>query len=151
MKKLLLVILGPFLLVASVTIGIIWWDRGAPPGFEPPMTDVLLSDLSRAHRGVRVRGTAHYELRITQRDAKGTSWYLFPLFPVGDTGGREITAIVRTTTQPDPLLGFEDLTLEGLARPPGRMISGKVVDALLERGYQFSEDFVLIEAFDRSD
>ena len=143
MKKLLLTILGPFLLVVGVTVGVIWWDRGAPPGFRPSLTDVTVQTINRDHRGVRIAGTAHHELRIKQGDHN-----LFPMMAPGDTTGREILVMVRTTHEVGRLVGFEDLTIEGLCRPPGQMIPHAVAEALMERGYHFVEGYVLIEAFD---
>jgi hypothetical protein len=143
MKKLLLTILGPFFLVVATTVGIIWWDRGAPPGFRPSVTDVTVQSISRDHRGVRISGTAHHELRIKQGE-----YSLFPLMASGDTLGREIRVMVRSTREVDRLVGYEDLTIEGLCRPPGQMIPHSVAEALMERGYHFADDYVLIEAFD---
>ena len=143
MKKLLLTILGPFFVVAASAIGIIWWDRGAPPGFRPPVTDVTVEDINREHRGVRIKGTAHHELRIKQGEHN-----LFPLMAPGDTLGREIRVMVRSTHEVDRLIGYEDLTIEGLCRPPGQMIPHSVAEALMERGYHFADHYVLIEAFD---
>ncbi len=149
MKKLLLTILGPFLLVAGATVGIIWWDRGAPPGFRPTVHDVTVAELTRDHRGVRVKGTGHYELRIRQTDSEsGRVWHLYPLFPLGDTMGREISVLVRTRREPDRLAGYADVTVEGLARPPGHIVPRSIIEALLEKGYHFTSDYVLIEEFD---
>lgn len=147
MKKLLLTILGPFFLVVGVTVGVVWWDRGAPPGFRPPLVDVAVADIHREHRGVRLVGTAHYELRIQQKEGDDL-YIIYPLFPPGDTLGRDIRVLVRTRRMPDRLVGYEDVTVEGLARPPGRLITGAVIDALLSRGYSIQEDFVLVNEFD---
>jgi len=147
MKKLLIAILGPFLLVVTVSIGIFWWANGAPPGFRPKIHDVAFEELNYDHRGVRVKGTAHYELRIQQGEEEGDTWYIFPLFPTGDTLGKHIRVMVRTPIAPDRLLGFEDLTVEGLARPPGQLVPRSVIGALLAKGYDVDERFVLIEQF----
>ena len=143
MKKLLLTILGPFFLVVSTTFGIILWDRGAPPGFRPPVTDVTVETIHREHRGVRIEGTAHHELRIKQGE-----YSLFPLMSPRDTIGREIRVMVRSTKEIDRLVGYEDMTVEGLCRPPGNMIPHAIAEALIERGYHFADNYVLIEAFD---
>ena len=143
MKKMLLTILGPFFLVTAVTVGIIWWDRGAPPGFRPPVTDVTVDTINRDHRGVRITGTAHHELRIKQGE-----YNLFPLLATGDILGREIKVMVRSTREIDRLVGFEDLTIEGFCRPPGQMLPHSVAEALMERGYSFADHYVLIEVFE---
>ena len=151
MKKLLLTILGPFVLVAAVALGIYTWDNGALPFMRPAAVDVSVEDINYDdYRGVRVKGTAHYELRIQQKE--GDQLYtMYPLFPPGDTIGRDVRVIVRTKKVPDRLLGFEDVTVEGLARPPGRLVPSAVTDALLERGYSIQDDFVLINEFDEED
>lgn len=147
MKKLLLTILGPIMLVGAIVVGVVWWDRGAPPGFRPPVVDVTVEELSYDHRGVRVEGTAHYGLRIQQKEGD-KEYILYPLMPRGDTTGKIIRAMVRTTRLPDRLVGIEDVTVEGLARPPGRLVPRSVVEALLARGYAFEEDFVLVLEFE---
>ena len=72
-------------------------------------------------------------------------FYLYPLLPKGDTLGREIHVLLRTTTKPDDLYGFEDRTFEGFARPPGNLVDRTVRDAMMKKGYHFTEDFVLVE------
>lgn len=147
-KKLLLVVLGPFVLVSSVAIGLYWWDRGAPPGFRPRVVDVAPDEVDYDHRGVRITGTAHYTVRLTQKARSGTTWYLFPVMERGDTSGRYVHVIVRTKTAPDDLLGLEDVVVEGLARPPGAIVGPQVREALIEAGYELDEKVVLIEAFE---
>ena len=66
MNRTVVAILFPFLAVASGTIGVIWWDRGAPPGFNPTPHPTAIEALTREHRGVRIKGTAHYEVRLSQ-------------------------------------------------------------------------------------
>lgn len=145
MKKLLLTILGPFVVVASIGLGVYWWDRGALPGFRPPTVDVTVKEINREHRGVRLKGTAHYELRILQE--KGT-YILYPLMERGDTTSKEIHVLVRSHKVPDRLTSFEDVTVEGFARPPGRSVPRSVADALMERGYYFEADVVLVEEYE---
>ncbi|MCB9780350.1 MAG: hypothetical protein H6742_17430 [Alphaproteobacteria bacterium] len=147
-KKLLLVVLGPFLLVSTAATGLYWWDHGAPPGFQPRVVDVSVQDVDYDNRGVRISGTAHYTVRLTQRAESGAAWYLFPLMEKGDTTGRYVEVIVRTRTAPDDLLGLEDVVVEGLARPPGAIVGPAVREALIEAGYELDEKVVLVEAFE---
>ena len=58
MNKNILAVLIPFAAVAGSVIGFVWWDRGAPPGFNPTPHPVSVTDVTRAHRGVQIRGTA---------------------------------------------------------------------------------------------
>ncbi|RME23831.1 MAG: hypothetical protein D6798_12715 [Deltaproteobacteria bacterium] len=149
MKKLLMVVLGPMLLVAVVAIGVVWWDRGAPPGFRPEVVDVTPDDITWNHRGVRLRGTANYAVRLTQKSSRGDrTWYLFPVMPLGDTMSRHVRVVVRTERAPDPMLGFEDVEIEGIARPPGAVIGPDVREALIQAGFELDEKLVLVEAFD---
>ena len=148
MRKILIAILVPCALVAAGTIGVVWWDRGAPPGFRPTLHDVDVLDVSRDHRGVRIKGTAHYTVRVRQTMGSGEVFTLFPLMEREDVMGRQIHVLVRSTRLPDELTTFEDLTVEGLARPPGRLVGHTVRDALEDGGYHFDDDYVLIESFD---
>ena len=145
MRKVVAVVGGPFVLVAAVAIGVVWWDRGAPPGFDPPIFDVEIEEITRDHRGVRLKGTGHYEAKVLQTASNGDTWTLFPLFPTGDTIGREVHVLVRTTLVPDDLYSFEDLVIEGMARPPGRLVPRAAREAIYDRGYSLTEDYVLVE------
>ena len=150
MKHPLVLVLGlplrVFLLSAAGFVGFVWWDRGAPPGFQPPAEPVAVADITRNHRGVRVEGTAHYGVKLVQK-AGDSTWYLFPLFEPGDTASRDIRVVVRTQRKPGELYSFEDLQVEGLARPPGTLMPRSTQDQLTSRGYTFSPDFVLVEEF----
>ena len=148
MRKAVMAVLIPFGLVASAAIGFVWWDRGAPPGFKPTLEDVDLATINRNHRGVRIKGTAHYEVRLTQTMADGDVFAMFPLLEQGDSLSREIVVLVRTPRMPERLVTFEDVVVEGLARPPGRLVGPKIRAALEAGGYHFTERYVLIDAFD---
>jgi len=148
-KKLLVAVLSPVLLVSAVAVGVVWWDRGAPPGFRPSLVDVTPDQISYDNRGVRLSGTAHYAVRLTQKASKGDRvWHLFPVLPLGDTMSRHVRVVVRTEREPDPMLGFEDVEIEGLARPPGAIIGPQVREALIQAGFELDEKLVLVEAFD---
>ncbi|MCK6503701.1 hypothetical protein L6R53_09930 [Myxococcota bacterium] len=149
MKKLLAAVLLPMLLVATGAVAVVWWDRGAPPGFRPKVVDVTPAEISYDHRGVRLIGTAHYQVRLAQKTADGSQqWWVFPVLARGDTTGRYVEVVVRTSRQPDPMLGFEDVRIEGIARPPSSIIGPEVREALIEGGYELDEKLVLVEAFD---
>ena len=144
MRKLALTIVGPFVLVIAATVGFIWWERGAPPGFRPESIDVDVSTINRDHRGVRIRGTGHLQARVRQESGEDT-WYLYPLLPPGDTLGREVRVLLRTQTKPDDLYGFEERTVEGFARPPGNLIDRVVLSTLEKNDYILMDDFVVVE------
>jgi len=145
LRKVMAVVGGPFVVVAGVAFGVVWWDRGAPPGFDPPIVDVEIGQITRDNRGVRLTGTAHYEAKVRQTASNGDSWTLFPLFPAGDTIGREVHVLVRTTLEPEDLYSFEDLVVEGMARPPGRLVPRAAREAIYDRGYSLTDDYVLVE------
>lgn len=146
MKKLALVVLGPILVVALAALGFVWWERGAPPGFRPTPVDVTVDSISRDNRGVTLTGTAHLQARLKQTSSGSDEvWYLYPLMSKGDTTGKDIHVMLRTTVKPNDLYGFEDRTVTGFARPPGRLVTRDVREALLQKGYSFDEDYVLVE------
>ena len=57
--------------------------------------------------------------------------------------------MVRTRREPNGFYGFEDLTVEGLARPPGRLVPRQARETLLAKGYVFDDHYVLIEEFEQ--
>ncbi len=147
--RILLTILGPMLLVLGATVGVIWWDRGAPPGFRPPVVEVSPATITRENRGVRIQGTLHNEARLKQTVAgEDEVWWLIPMFPKGDTLGREVRVLLRTRQTPDGFYGIEDRTVEGFARPPGSLLPGAARDALEKKGYHIAEGVVLVEEWE---
>ncbi len=148
MSKTAIAVLVPFFLVAGGAIGLWWWDRGAPPGFNPTPHPVAVADVTRDHRGVRLTGTAHYEVRLRQKMRGGETYVLFPLMKSGDTMTREIHVLIRTQRVPEDMVTYEDLVVDGLARPPGRLVSPEIMEQLEAGGYHFTERFVLVEAFE---
>jgi hypothetical protein len=147
MNKTLTAVLLPFFAVAGGTIGLIWWDRGAPPGFNPTAHPTAIDGVTREHRGVQLTGTAHYTVRLNQTMEDGEVVWIFPLMAAGDTLGREIKVLVRTPRQPEHMVTFEDLIVDGIASPPGRLISPEVIDSFQDGGYDFADGFVLITPF----
>ena len=149
MNKAVLAVLIPFLVVATAATGIYCWDRGAPPGFRPEAIAVTSDDISLDNRGVRLTGTAHYPVRVRQvTDGGASERIIFPVFPKGDVTGREIRVIVRSMRVPDDMLGFEDVTIEGFARPPSGVVPPDARRAFTEAGYHFAEGWVLVDAWD---
>ena len=150
MKKLLplygvlaLALLGFFL----------WTARLWPFDGHPEPVDVAFDELSVELDTVRVSGTAHYNLRMTQ-DRPGRfgradlTWHVFPLFAKGDTISRKIEVIVATPHPPDDLATYEDMTVEGWALPPAAAMTPASEDLFHEAGYSFTEDYFVIEVFE---
>ena len=149
MKKLvpLYVVLGLAL------VGFFLWSaRLWPFDGHPEPVDVAWSELTVEHDTVRVRGTAHYPVRLTQERQEhfgrpGGTWYIFPLFKEGDTLSRTISVIVATREPIDDLASYEDMTVEGWALPAPAAMTPASEDLFLAQGYNFTDDYFVIEAF----
>ena len=144
MNRKLAAFLGASLASLLGVLGYATWERGALPGMRPTMHETTFAELDLDQRGVRVSGTAHYPLRIQLMSGGGPT-YAFPLFAPGDTTGREIRVLVLSPEAPDPLLGFEDRTFEGLIRPPGIRVPDQVRETLEGQGYPFADDWLVLE------
>lgn len=146
MRKLALVVLLPCLLVFAVGVSLWRWEHGALPGLRPEVVEVDVDTITKDHRGVRITGTAHYgpKLKQTATDTD-TVWWVYPLTAKGQTQERLIKVVVRTTRRPDPLLGFENRTVEGFARPPGRLLPQDARNAWAQKDYELADDVMLIE------
>ena len=146
---LLSVVLGSAALGTLLAVGLIWIDRGAPPGFRPPLVDRTVETVTRADKGVRIHGYAHYGARVELHAPEGRpSTYLFPLLAPMDTSGRQAHVVVRTKRAPDPLLGVEELTVEGVARNPLALVPMTAWEQMVGRGYRFDDDYVVVVTFD---
>jgi hypothetical protein len=149
--KRFVVFLVPF--AAIVTIGIAAKvitsgeaiKRGTP-------VDMDWGDLGEDVPFVRVRGTAHYPVVIRQRVpgnllVEERELFLFPLFDASDTSGRGIRVLVRTEREPDNLVSFETMTLEGyVSVPTPENVPFETEIALGKRSdYFFTDGMLLLE------
>ncbi len=114
--------------------------------------EVSVADLAVGQGLVQVRGTAHYPVRVAQDYRPSlippTSQivWIFPLFPPGDTLGREIRILVLSYTEPDPILSYEMRSLEGWPlKPTRRRVATNVIEAFKILGYTFADDWVVLE------
>lgn len=146
MNKRLAAFLGASALSLLGVLGYSTWERGALPGFQPTAHPTEFQDIGPDSRGVRVHVTAHYPSRIQLNTRDGARW-AFPLFGPGDTTGRKVRLLALSPVAPDPLLGFEDTTLEGLVRPPGISIPEQLRDTLEMQGYTLEDDYLVLEVF----
>ena len=144
MNRKLIAFLGASGLSLAVVLAYATWERGALPGLRPTMHEVAFADLSLDQRGVKVAGTAHYPVGA-QINARSGPRYAFPLFAPNDTAGRTIRVLVLSPTPPDPTLGFEDRTIEGLIQPPGMQVPEGLRKIFEEQGYHFAEDYMILE------
>lgn len=125
------------------------WIGGEQRG-EPVYT--AIDDLDPTVPYVRVSGMAHYTA-VVEQHVPGTlfhdpqDYYLYALFPPYDTESRAITVLVRTDREPEDLVSYELMTLEGRVSKPTldevpfdtEIILGKQTD------YYFSDHLLLIE------
>ena len=146
-RKLLLALGLPFLLVFGVALALYSWDRGALPFVRPESVPVTPATITRDHRGVLLEGTAHHTVRLLQRTEGAEDWYLVPVFERGDTMGRDAHVLWRTQRPPDDLISYEDVAVEGFARPPGALVPRQAQEALEQRGYSLTKDYVLVEEY----
>lgn len=146
MRKAILAVLIPFAVVVCGGLGYHYWDTGALPGMQPEFYPVTVETIGAEDRGVRIRGTAHYPIQLHQIFERGERWLVFPLSTPGDTLAREIRVLVRSQHVPEELVTYEDLEIDGLARPAGGRVGPKVIDALRGQGYSFSDKVILVEA-----
>lgn len=149
MNRKLKAYLGSAIASALLVLGYASWERGALPGFNPTPVALSFAELSLERRGVRVTGTAHYPVQLQLKGALSGDGpaYAFPLFGPGDTTGKEIRVMVLSRVRPDPLLGFEEKTFEGLIRPAGSNVPQGVRDHLTVLGYRFADELMVLEDY----
>ena len=146
-RKKWLIILGPSVLVLLGAVGFFWWDRGAPPGFRPTIYDRSITEISLNDRGVRLKGMARYDINTKQLDENDEiMYYIFPLVPLDDINTKTIHVFVRSTIPPDELAMIEERTIEGITRPPARIISNELRRSWMRLGYRLDKRFVLVDS-----
>ena len=146
MKKLILFMIICVLVLLSGWIGFVWWDRGAPPGFRPSLEAVSVNTINRYHRGVRISGMARHDLRIKMK-VSGEERYLFPLMDSKDFNAKLIKVMILSPKPPSQIASLEERTIEGIARPPGNLVSPDSYKSWQRKGFEFAPKFVLIEEF----
>lgn len=132
MQRLGWVLVGAASLVAvAVGLRLTAAGRAACPDF----TEVDVSEVDAASGCVTVTGQAHYEVIVKQRVpgnlfTEDREYFLFPVFPQGDTSDRAIKLFVRTERKPESLVTYETMTVSGrlepvtsAAVPPGTEVS----------------------------
>jgi len=111
----------PFTLVSGLGLGAAtWmWVAGSPCSTYVP---VDFFDLDPSVRCVRTEGNAHYQVVVTQVvEGNGffddQTYYVYGLFPKGNTEDREIRVLVRTARAPEKYVSFESMVVEGRLLP----------------------------------
>ena len=145
-RRALLVILAALALGPAIGIGAISLDRGAVPPFRPAVHDRTLEEITRADKGVRVKGVAHYAglVELRSKDGKHVV-YLYPLLSTFQ--GHDAHVVVRTHKKPDHV-EYEQVVVEGIARHPRFLFPWDAWEAMVGKGYRFDDDYGLIDAFD---
>ena len=153
MKKLfpLLLLLG----VAALATFYLWASR-LPPFDRAEPVELAFEDLDVSYEAVRVKGTAHYPIKMSQNRPATLfrperTWYIFPLFPPGDTMGRQIKVMVVSPNEPERLVSLEDMTVEGWALPARAAYGPEVEQGMLSKGYSFADEYFVIELFEPED
>ncbi len=140
-------------LLAVLGLGGLFVAMGGTSSFvprgEPTIAEV--AELERDSGYVEVLGTAHYPVRVKQTfeatwlKPQPPTQHIFPLFPQGDTMGRDIRILVLSQTEPDRMLGLEDRRVRGqVVRPTSRLLTRSVLDTFREQAYEFDAEFLLL-------
>lgn len=124
---------------------------GAPtPPVEIP--ESTFEALPEAGSWVSLRGQAHYDARIVQRRAasiftEARSDYVFGFFPEHATEDRRIRVLLRTQREPERLVSYETMTVEGQLVPITEAdLSGAVQEQLFHRtGYYLADDAMRLD------
>ena len=142
-----------FALLLIMVSYFLWWNRLPPFDGHSAPVEVALSEVDAAMEEVQVVGTAHLPIRLSRTWPAGIlrkerTLFFFPLFEKQDTTSRKIHLMVASDTPPDRLTSFEDVTIEGWARPPAARMDTASEKAFMDAGYTFAETYVLIETFE---
>ncbi|HJN72737.1 MAG TPA: hypothetical protein QGF58_02275 [Myxococcota bacterium] len=147
-------------LYISLAIGLLtfllWSARIWPFDGHPEPEDVAWQDLRVEQDAVRVKGTAHYTLRVSQERAgrfgrPDRTWFVAPFMKPGDTSSTLIEVVVASTVEPERLVSYEDMTVEGYALPKASAMTPALEEAFKNAGYSFVDDYFVIEVFPPED
>jgi len=145
--------LVPFAVVVLLGTALVGWNRGWLGASDPgEAVFVTFEDLHSGPKAVRISGMAHYSAVVEQHVPgnlfhRPETYYLFGLFPPYDTESRMIEVLVRTPREPEDLVSFELMTVEGrLSRPALDKVPLDTEVILAKRSdYYFADDMLLLE------
>ncbi|MFK7930560.1 MAG: hypothetical protein AB8H79_20400 [Myxococcota bacterium] len=129
------------------------WQIQPREPIEP--TVIEFSDFDPEMRAIKVRGTAHYRSLIKQEAGAsilggGGTWWVYPLFGVYDTEGREVKILVRTREAPAQRVEFEFVELTGWVDPPrSHTVPMRTEQMLGVSNYYFSPDVMVLEPWEQ--
>lgn len=142
--------IGAAALLVLGAIGFVAWSVSPRQPIEP--VDATFETLGPELRAVRIRGAAHYRGVLIQRP-RGGLWepetvYVYALFPIEDTMGREVRAVVRTPERPSRGIDIEYVEVEGFVDPPrAHTLPVGSEEQMAGAGYYFHPDIVVIDAW----
>jgi len=153
------ILLALVVLMAGAIGGLAFWM--AQPRARVPATEVTFETLSPEYGAIRIRGTAHYRGVVHQRVGASLAsgpqeYWVYALFPVHDTEGREIKLLVRSDKKPPSRVDYEFVELEGWLDPPkSNTLPLQTQKMMSQSGYFWDEVLVLTpwrsESFDPAD
>ena len=128
----------------------LWSARIFPFDGHPEPEEVAWEDLRVEQDVVRVKGTAHFTLRVSQ-ERKGRfgrpdrTWYVAPFMAPGDTMSTLVEVVVATPVEPEKLVAYEDMTVVGYALPKASAMTPALEEAFRDAGYTFLDEYFVIE------
>lgn len=154
MKRGILVVLLAVLIAVGGTAGLLVWQAQPRPRPEPVDVTLATLDLEHPPEAITIRGTAHYRGIVRQKvpgSLRGPEhmMYVFGLFDVYDTEGREIRVLVRSPFEPPPRIDYEFVELTGwLDRPAAHTIPFRTEEMLAKADYFFGDEVLVLEPWD---
>ncbi len=141
----------PFGAIVAAGVGLKMWSLASSAPRCVAFDDLALDALDPESGCVRVTGQAHYEVVVRQtvpgnllRDEQ--TLFLFPLFAEGQTGERAVRVLVRTEREPEDLVSYETMTVEGRAElvTAEKVPFGTEIEIGKRSDYFFTDDMVLL-------
>ena len=120
----------------------------------PAAVNLSFDELDSMPAAVKMRGTAHYRALVKQRVPGNAlraeeTYYVYGFFPLNDTASREIQLLVRSKEEPEDLIDFEFLEVEGYLREPTHHTVPFRTEEILssQSDYFFAQNLLVIEAW----
>ena len=131
----------------------VWSYRDTMLGLHPDPVEITFDDLDPAVPWVKLELMGHYAPMVTQKTpatvlAEEQTMYLFAAFPRYSTDERAVPLLVRTSRQPERLVSYEIMTVEGkLSVPTFDKVPFNTEELISRRTeYYFSDSVLLLEA-----
>ena len=150
MRKLILFVIA---LVLGLFLFHQWWNRFPPFDGHGDPVDVTYDELHRDLDAVRVRGLAHHAVKVSRVDPGGLlqparTYWIWPMFAPGDSSSSPIKTMVASLEEPPWGVDFEEVEIVGEVRPLRSFVSPEVEEKLVEVGYDWDPDAIVIQQFE---